>query len=314
MSDIEAVVVDAGQAERLVIRNVPWPEAHRDQLLVRVKAISLNRGEVRNSQTAASGTRPGWDFSGVVEQAAADGSGPKAGARVVGLIKSGSWAQVVAAPASWVAEIPDGVTFAQAATIPVAGLTALHSLYKGGFLLNQAVLITGATGGTGDYACQLASLAGARVVATVRSADRESFVRGMGVEQVVVGEDPSGATRFGPYKLIVDSVGGPNFGKVLAMLGTRGVCVIFGATAGGEPTIDARKFYSSGPTMLYGMIIFNELQMEPAGIGLANLVSLVGAGKLKPHIAMEDSWRNVAGVSRKLTDREFLGKAVLHLE
>jgi NADPH:quinone reductase len=314
MSGIEAVVVDPSNAERLVIREVPAPAALANQALVRVKAISLNRGEVRRSQTAAAGFRPGWDFSGVVEQAAGDGSGPKAGARVVGLLNSGSWAALIAAPTNAMAELPENVAFAHAATLPVAGLTALHALYKGGFLVNQPVLITGATGGTGDFACQLAHLAGAKVVATVRSENRKLFVKELGVDEVVVGEDPSQAAQFGPYRLIIDSVGGPQFSKVLGMLGSRGVCVIFGTSAGAEPVINASKFYSTGSTTLYGMIIFQELQNEPALVGLKTLAGLVSAARLTPHIALEDSWRKVAEVAQKLTGREFTGKAVLRVD
>ena len=314
MNDIEAVVVDPDRAERLVVRKVGWPAARGDQTIVRVKSISLNRGEVRRSQSAPAGFRPGWDFAGIVEQAAADGSGPKMGARVVGLVSTGAWAEVIAAGTNALAEVPEVVSFAQAATLPVAGLTALHALYKGGFLLNQPILVTGATGGTGDFACQLGRLAGANMVALVRSPAKEAFAWSLGVEHVAAGDDPSPAAEFGPYRLIIDSVGGANFGKVLGMLGTRGVCVIFGTTAGAEPTINTQQFYSGGPKTLYGMIVFNELLSEPASIGLKNLVGLVASGKLTPHISLEDSWRNVAGVAQKLMGREFLGKAVLHLD
>jgi NADPH2:quinone reductase len=157
-------------------------------------------------------------------------------------------------------------------------------------------------------------LAGAKVAATVRSPDREKFVRDLGVDHVVIGDDPSPAAQFGPYHLIIDSVGGTNFGKVLAMLATRGVCVVFGATAGSETTVNLSRFYSSGPITLFGLLLFKVLQNEPASDGLKTLAALVAAGKLIPHIALEDSWRNIAATARKLTDREFLGKAVLHLD
>ena len=71
-----AVVVDPDAPGRLVLRPVPEPTTDRDEAIVRVHAISLNRGEVRRSGMAAAGWRPGWDLAGVVERAAADGSGP----------------------------------------------------------------------------------------------------------------------------------------------------------------------------------------------------------------------------------------------
>jgi NADPH:quinone reductase-like Zn-dependent oxidoreductase len=310
-----AVVVDPAVPERFVIRDFEDPQPLPNQAIVRVHALSINRGEVRYSMTAPAGRRPGWDIAGVVEQAAADGTGPKIGTRVVGLLWVGAWAQRVAVPTSQLAEIPDSVSFAQASTLPVAGLTALHSLYKGGFVLGKTILITGATGGTGEYAVQLAKLGGARVVALSRRADREKFLRGIGADEVVVGEDPSAAAQFGPYPLIIDSVGGPHFAKVLAMLANKGTCVVFGTTAGTEPQINASKFYSTGSTTLYGLMLAQEtVSFEPASTGLAKLVNLMAAGKLRSTISIEEPWTKVAEVAQMLTERRFVGKAVLNVD
>jgi NADPH:quinone reductase-like Zn-dependent oxidoreductase len=176
------------------------------------------------------------------------------------------------------------------------------------------VLVTGATGGTGEFTIQLAKLGGARVVALARSKEREGFLRQIGADDVVTGDDVSPAAAFGPYPLIVDSVGGPNFGKVLAMLASRGVCVIFGTTAGAEPQITASKFYSTGATTLYGLYLFTELATEPASIGLRRLAELMAVGKLKATVSVEEPWTKIAEVAQALTDRKFVGKAVLHLD
>ena len=105
---IRAVVVDPAVEGRLAIREFPAPSPTPNDALIRVKAISLNLGETRNALTEArAGWRPGWDFAGVVEKAAADGSGPKAGARVVGMMFQGSWAELIAVPESFLAELPD---------------------------------------------------------------------------------------------------------------------------------------------------------------------------------------------------------------
>src|SRR5262245_6151613 len=126
MDHIRAVVVDPNTQGRLAIRQVAASSPLPSETLVRVFAISLNLGEVRRSLTADAGWRPGWDFTGVVERAAANGSGPPVGARVVGLLPGGAWAEQVAVPTHSVALLPDSVSFAQAATLPVAGLTALY--------------------------------------------------------------------------------------------------------------------------------------------------------------------------------------------
>jgi NADPH:quinone reductase-like Zn-dependent oxidoreductase len=182
-------------------------------------------------------------------------------------------------------------------------------------LLAETVLITGPTGGTGDFACQLAKLTGAKVIATVRSPEREDFARKAGADEVVIGGDPTVAAAFGPYHLIIDSVGGPHFGKIAAMLASNGTLVIFGTTAGTDVTFSASKFYSTGGTTLYGMILFKEIQQtESASIGLKKLASLLSAGKLQPHIDIEEPWEKIAEIAQKLTDRQFIGKAVLHLD
>src|SRR5262249_5188346 len=164
----------------LVIRPVGDPAPERGEAVVRVKAISLNRGEVRRSTMADAGWRPGWDLAGVVDVAAANGAGPRVGARGVGVVLEGAGAGRVAVPTNALAELPDKVTFSQAATFPVAGLTALHALNKGGSLLGRRVLITGATGGVGDFAVQLARLAGAHVTGSARRHDQVAAVRALG--------------------------------------------------------------------------------------------------------------------------------------
>src|SRR5437879_13332646 len=100
-----AVVVDPDAPGRLVIRSVPEPTPDRDEAIVRVRVISLNRGEVRRAGMAAAGWRPGWELAGEVERAAADSSGPRAGAREVGMLGEGAWSERVAGPANALAEL-----------------------------------------------------------------------------------------------------------------------------------------------------------------------------------------------------------------
>src|SRR5690242_21922112 len=123
-----AVVVDPAAPGRLTIASVPDPTPDRSEAVVRVRAISLNRGEVRRAGMAAAGWRPGWDLAGEVERAAADGSGPRAGARVVGMLVEAAWAGRGAVPTYAPAELPAKVSFLQAGALTCVGLASLYAL------------------------------------------------------------------------------------------------------------------------------------------------------------------------------------------
>jgi NADPH:quinone reductase len=306
-----AVVVDPDAPGRLVIRAAPEPVPHSGEAIVRVRALSLNRGEVRRSTMAAAGWRPGWDLAGIIERAAADGTGPEVGARVVGFLPEGAWAQRVAVPKNALAVLPDKVTFSQAATFPVAGLTALLALGKSGSILGKRVLVTGATGGVGDFAVQLARLGGAHVTASVRRADQVPTVRALGAHDVIVGDE---IPRSPKHDLIIESVGGKTLGSALAALERAGVCVTLGASASAEVTFDAREFFVGGRTTLYGFYVFTEFGNEPASVGLRRLAELVAAGQLMPHISLERPWKEIGQVAQELMARRFPGKAVLVLD
>jgi NADPH:quinone reductase len=173
------------------------------------------------------------------------------------------------------------------------------------------VLVTGASGGVGYLACQLAAQAGAIVTAQVRRPELVEFVKGAKADRVIVGD---GFDRHAPYHLALDSVGGDILPAVLEHLAPDGTCVIFGATAGSNVTFNASKFYGRGGLNLYGFILFHELKKQPAAIGLTQLVNFVAAGLLVPHIDLEATWSAIADVAQQLTDRQFLGKAVLHIQ
>src|SRR5271168_377685 len=147
---IRAIVVDPAAPGRLAIKPVELRDPDRDEVSVKVTAISLNRGETRRAvQQAEPGWRPGWDFVGATETAAADGSGLKPGTRVVGILPSGAWSERVNCRTHAVAALPDAVGDAEAATLPVAGLTALHALRQGGLLLGRKVLVAAPRVGSG---------------------------------------------------------------------------------------------------------------------------------------------------------------------
>src|SRR5207302_5860524 len=159
-----------------------------------------------------------------------DGSGPPVGSRVVALVDQAGWAERVAVPSARLGLLPGDVSFAQAATLPVAGLTALRALRLGGMLLGRRVLVTGASGGVGHLAVRMAARSGAQVTAVIRNPERGQGLSEAGDVRLVSSLDSLVGQE--TFDLILESVGGESLSSALKLVGRDGTLAVFGNSSG----------------------------------------------------------------------------------
>jgi NADPH:quinone reductase-like Zn-dependent oxidoreductase len=177
---------------QLVFCDVPTPAIARDEVLVKVKSTTVNHVDI----VKASGTIrqifpldlpwiPGHEFSGVVEQIGSDVAEYAPGDAVIGVTGMGAYAEYLAIKPATTAKKPSKLSFEEAASVPVACETAWQGLFTHGHLeKGQTILIHGGAGAVGAYAVQLASHAGATVIATA-SGDDEAYLKSIGASQVI---------------------------------------------------------------------------------------------------------------------------------
>lgn len=300
------LVTTLNEQSPMELRELPEPQPQRHEALVAVHAFSLNRGELRSIRNNGAGWVPGQDVAGVVLQQAADGSGPAAGSRVVALTDEFGWAQRVAVASHRMEVLPDGVSFAQASTLPVAGLTALRTLRHGAPLLGKRVLITGAAGGVGTLAVQLAARSGARVTAVVGRSERAAGLQQLGAREVIEGIDKAE----GRFNLILESAGGASLAQAIKLVEPKGTVVVYGNSSGEPTTLSFADFRGAPNSRVQSFSYFYSEPEDRFAPDLALLVSLIADGSLKPHIGVERSWRDFAPVAGQLRDRRVAGKAV----
>jgi NADPH:quinone reductase-like Zn-dependent oxidoreductase len=289
------------------LREISDPEPTQDQALVQVHAFSLNRGELSSFARNEEGWVPGQDIAGTILRPAANGTGPQAGARIVGLVDEFGWAERAAVPSHRMAVLPDSVSFAQAAALPVAGLTALRTLRHGGPLIGRRVLITGAAGGVGTLAIQIAAHSGAYVTAIVGRPDRAAGLQALGAAEVVVGID----NAQGRFALILESAGGASLAKAITLVEAKGTIVVYGNTSAEPTTLSFANFRGAPNARVQTFSYFTSEAEERFAPDLALLVSLVADGTLTPQIGAERDWHDILEVADQLRERRVTGKAVL---
>jgi NADPH:quinone reductase-like Zn-dependent oxidoreductase len=303
---MRALVHDPDAPHGLRLGEATDPERGPSDVLVHVAATSLNFGEVAFLRERVDpGAVAGWDASGTVAAAAADGSGPPAGARVATFGWSGAWAEHRAVDTGELAVLPDAVDFGAAAALPVAGVTALRAVRRLGSVVGRRVLVTGASGGVGRFAVQLAARAGAHVVAAVGSSARGEGLAELGATEVVVGLGDVSE----PVHAALDHVGGQMLADVVALLEPGGRALSVGMASLEPTTIDfeAVRMGAAGSRI-------EAFSVGPGfGADLPYLVSLLEAGELDPQIGWRGPWDQAGDAAAALKGRRVRGKAVLEV-
>jgi NADPH:quinone reductase len=304
---MRAVIYDPDARANLRLADVDEPVVADSEALIEVRATALNFGEVHFiDRMRKPGEVPGWDAAGVVLQAAADGSGPPVGTRVVGFDGAGGWAQRRAVPTENLAVLPDSVDFGQAAALPVAGVTALQALRRLGPVVGRRVLVTGASGGVGRFAVQLAARAGAHVIAAVGSAARGAGLTDLGAAEVVVGLADVTEPVFG----VLDNVGGQLLAEAFSLVADGGSAQSIGMASNQPTTIDFEaERQIPGHRRLEPFTV-----RTPFAPDLAYLVNLLADGETDPQIGLRTSWTDVSEAAEALLDRRVAGKAVLDVD
>lgn len=308
---MRALIVDHAAPNDLRIGDAPEPTPLPHQALVAVHAVSINYGDlIDNVQNAPDGSVPGWEAAGVVVEAAADGSGPAAGTPVATFGWAGGWAQLRAVDTSSLSAVPIDADFGAAATVPIAGVSALAALDRIGPILGRRILVTGASGGVGRYVVQLARLGGAHVFATTGDPSaHEATLRRLGAHEVASTPDGFDTQLDG----VVDTVGGPVLVQAFELLRRNGTLIALGHVTDQPETFPPGLLTSRPGQDNRSVRTFFMPEATDFARGLGWLARQVAAEVIDPGIAWRGHWTDADTAIDLLKNRRLSGKAVLEL-
>jgi len=302
---MRAVVNTPAGETRVEVRERPDPSPAADQAVVAVESFSINRGELALLQSRPDGWQPGQDVAGTVIATAEDGSGPRAGTRVVGVVEQGGWAQRVAVPTGRLAILPDDVDTAHAAALPIAGLTALRTLALAGAVLGRRVLVTAAAGGVGYLQTQLAIAAGAEVLAVTRRKALHPALFECGASAVLDHISDAG----GQFDVVLDGVGGSHLAGALTKLTPGGTVVLYGASDPQPAQLTLLDFIGHENATI--KTYFSYADTRDDSRDLAALVRLLHTHQLTVRLGAHSPWTEINTILDNFADGRIDGKAVL---
>jgi putative PIG3 family NAD(P)H quinone oxidoreductase len=315
-----------GEAAAPELVELPDPSPAADELLVAVRATALNRADLlqlRGLYPAPAGESavPGLECAGVVVSCGGSVSRFRPGDRVMALLAGGGHATRVVVPEGQVMPIPDELSFAAAAAVPEAGLTAWTNLvYEGCLQRGQSVLITAAASGIGTFAAQVAKELGATVIAAGRDLGRLERLRPLGASELVelgpaIGERVRALTAGRGVDLVIDLVGGPGFGSLLGCARDRGRIVLVGVLAGPQATVDLGQILRRR-LRIVGSVLRGRSRAEKAGL-VASFADFalprLRDGRLRPVVDEVLPFAGIADAYRRLESGGVLGKLVLEM-
>ena len=300
----------------LQYEDVPVPEPKAGEVLIKVAAASLNRADLSLRKGAyrispdALPVIPGREFAGTVSKVGAGVSEFTVGQRVVAYPSLGGYAEYATAKVSEVRPIPEGVTFAQAAALPTASLTAWFGLQTDGNLKsNEWLLIQGGSSGVGVAAIQIAKHLGARVIATSGSEAKCGADVTIDVSQNEFKPDVMRATSNRGVDVVLEMIGGEVYQKSLQVLAPGGRLVSIGGAFGPVP--------DPAPTLTEGrkatrFSITNYLKAKPEDFKqLDAILKLVEEKKFDPVIGTCFPLAETRAAQRYLEGRDHFGKVML---
>jgi NADPH:quinone reductase len=302
---MRAVVHDPAAPHGLRLSTAPEPQPREHEVLLEVRAIALNFGEIAFIATQRRpGDVVGWEAAGVVLERAADGSGPPVGARVTGFGRAGGWAERRAVDVAELAIIPEGIDFGTAAALPVAGVSALRALRALGSVVGRRVLVTGASGGVGRMAVQLAARAGAHVIAHVGGPERAIGLAQLGAAEIV-----TSLSGIQPVYGVLENVGGALLTQAYMLVEPGGWVESIGEASLEPTTIDFELARVRGGGRIEAFNVFTH--GGAFGRDLATLVEWVARGELDAQVGWRGSWTHITSAVDAFRARQVRGKAVL---